>query len=168
MVVTERGCHCHCHCQSRPSRSRAFLSCIGTTIIIPGPGALAMPPRKKVKAKSKSTSNAGLSKPTTDTASRPKTIRGRRGGLKDMPNMPLDVLLEVRVIFCVTKYRNLNPLSLVICCADLWLHASSRLVESGTNQQVIPHILDEQERAVLVEGRIRKRQRPSQVPVVHE
>ena len=25
-----------------------------------------------------------------------RNVRGRRGGLKDMPNMPLDILIEVR------------------------------------------------------------------------
>ena len=165
MVVTERGMD---GCQSRPSPSRAFLSCIGTSII-PGYDALAMPPRKKAKAKSKFATNAGPSKQTTDTASRPKAVRGRRGGLKDMPNMPLDVLLEVRVIFCSRRHhRIINRLSLRIFYADLWLHASSGLTESGANEQVIPRILDEQERAVLVEGRIRKRHRPSQVPVLYE
>ncbi|PIL23931.1 hypothetical protein GSI_13682 [Ganoderma sinense ZZ0214-1] len=55
-----------------------------------------MPPRKKAKAKdTKSTANASPSKQSTDTASRRKAVRGRRGGLKDMPNMPLDVLLEI-------------------------------------------------------------------------
>ncbi len=28
-----------------------------------------------------------------------RNIRGRRGGLKDMPNMPLDILIEVRVLY---------------------------------------------------------------------
>lgn len=37
-------------------------------------------------------------KGTTAVARRPghRNIRGRRGGLADMPNMPLDVLIEVR------------------------------------------------------------------------
>lgn len=26
-------------------------------------------------------------------------LRGRRGGLRDMPNMPLDILVEVRLSF---------------------------------------------------------------------
>lgn len=29
-------------------------------------------------------------------ASRSRTVRGRKGGLKDMPAMPLDILLEVK------------------------------------------------------------------------
>ena len=32
-----------------------------------------------------------------------RNIRGRRGGLKDMPQMPLDILIEVR-----TRYMPLN------------------------------------------------------------
>ena len=35
--------------------------------------------------------------PTKRAAPAQRNVRGRRGGLKDMPNMPLDILFEVRL-----------------------------------------------------------------------
>ena len=61
-------------------------------------------PRKKARLKSDGTT--GVTEATTEattastTSNVPmprKQLRGRRGGLKDMLNMPLDVLHEVRV-----------------------------------------------------------------------
>ena len=47
-----------------------------------------------------STSGATADCPENTQATRApvrRNIRGRRGGLKDMPNMPLDILIEVGV-----------------------------------------------------------------------
>ena len=60
-----------------------------------------MPPRKKAKtsstaagAKSKAASAAGPADNGATALSR-RNVRGRRGGLKDIVNMPFDVLYEV-------------------------------------------------------------------------
>ncbi|RPD66061.1 hypothetical protein L226DRAFT_608973 [Lentinus tigrinus ALCF2SS1-7] len=51
-----------------------------------------MPPRKRTK-KSQTSPPAEENAQLAPTARR--NVRGRRGGLKDMPNMPLDVLMEI-------------------------------------------------------------------------
>ena len=51
-----------------------------------------MPPRKK--ARKTETRNDRAPEPVQQVARR--NVRGRRGGLKDMPGMPLDILIEVR------------------------------------------------------------------------
>ncbi|KAJ8462824.1 hypothetical protein ONZ51_g10652 [Trametes cubensis] len=82
-----------------------------------------MPPRKKArtakpKAPNNSTAvpNAGVSQ-TQDTSSPASTsamqnqprraVRGRRGGLKDLPNMPLDILMEIVVLLHPRDLLNL-------------------------------------------------------------
>ncbi|TBU50710.1 hypothetical protein BD309DRAFT_985349 [Dichomitus squalens] len=55
-----------------------------------------MPARKKVKTHTDaSTGVARTSKDRGKLTTRRKAVRGRRGGLRDMPDMPLDVLLEI-------------------------------------------------------------------------
>ena len=51
-----------------------------------------MPPRKK--ARKPETRNDRAPEHGQQVARR--NVRGRRGGLKDMPGMPLDILIEVR------------------------------------------------------------------------
>ncbi|KAI0942892.1 hypothetical protein AcV7_002185 [Taiwanofungus camphoratus] len=62
--------------------------------------------RKKVKTSNNVTesSDEGVSRPA---ASR-RTLRGKRGGLKDMPNMPLDIIVE---ICCYLEPRDLLALA---------------------------------------------------------
>lgn len=53
-------------------------------------------PRKKARLPAGG-AEAGPATPSTSrNAASKKQLRGRRGGLKDMPNMPIDILLEVR------------------------------------------------------------------------
>ncbi|KAH9942448.1 uncharacterized protein BXZ73DRAFT_74704 [Epithele typhae] len=69
-----------------------------------------MPPRKKLKNDSnKTVEDASEAAGTQDTTPAPRRgVRGRRGGLKDMPNMPLDILFE---IFSVLHPKDLLHLS---------------------------------------------------------
>ena len=63
-----------------------------------------MPPRKRPKRSgvaatasleaSSAADDAGAPIPPSANPSK-KAVRGRRGGLKDMPQMPLDILMEV-------------------------------------------------------------------------
>ena len=59
-----------------------------------------MPPKKRTKT-THSDGNASASKAPAKgnrhatSVARSRNIRGRRGGLQDMPKMPLDVLFEV-------------------------------------------------------------------------
>ena len=63
-----------------------------------------MPPRKRAKRSGASATASLEASSTADDAGAPippsanpskKAVRGRRGGLKDMPQMPLDILMEV-------------------------------------------------------------------------
>ncbi|KAI0748050.1 hypothetical protein C8Q80DRAFT_1169806 [Daedaleopsis nitida] len=74
-----------------------------------------MPPRKKAKtanapaAVTTASQDAGPStgaKPARTGAVR-RNIRGRRGGLKDMPNMPLDILMEIFAVMHPKDLMNL-------------------------------------------------------------
>ncbi|KAH9892451.1 hypothetical protein C8Q73DRAFT_57556 [Cubamyces lactineus] len=75
-----------------------------------------MPPRKKARTagpKSRSASTASGSQASTSTSltavqSKPRrAVRGRRGGLKDLPNMPLDILMEIVVLLHPRDLLNL-------------------------------------------------------------
>ncbi|KAI0744136.1 hypothetical protein C8Q80DRAFT_881284 [Daedaleopsis nitida] len=69
-----------------------------------------MPPRKKTKLKAKleaaAENNSNASATEVDTSRR--NLRGRTGGLKDMPKMPLDILIE---IFSLLHPRDLLSLA---------------------------------------------------------
>lgn len=53
-----------------------------------------------MKTYTTSTSATGLAGTLVQVPTR-RYLRGRLGGLKDMPDMPLDILIEVRVpVFC--------------------------------------------------------------------
>ena len=81
---------------------------------LPSSVSCAMPPKKKVKTtratNSKSSNNAqdgtadksGKNTQVAVRTRRDRQLRGRRGGLEAMPDMPLDVLVEVRT--SVTHY----------------------------------------------------------------
>ena len=68
-------------------------------------------------------------------------IRGKRGGLESMPNMPLDVLIEVRV--CSRILAVLRRLThRVLHLADFWVSSSTRPSEPGAYDasiQRFPH-----------------------------
>ncbi|KAH9892450.1 hypothetical protein C8Q73DRAFT_698062 [Cubamyces lactineus] len=80
-----------------------------------------MPPRKKARtgaAKGRTAFTGGSnasdsqapspSSPSTAVQSKPRrTVRGRRGGLKDLPNMPLDILMEIVVLLHPRDLLNL-------------------------------------------------------------
>ena len=78
-----------------------------------------MPPKKKVKTTratiSKSSNNAqddtadksGKNTQVAVRTRRDRQLRGRRGGLEAMPDMPLDVLIEVRTLvtyYCIVPH----------------------------------------------------------------
>ncbi len=83
----------------------------------PQPVSIIMPPRKKAKTtkakneQTPATTEAGSSKANKSrsggVARRDRNLRGKRGGLESMPNLPLDVLIEVRSITCLTCDVNL-------------------------------------------------------------
>ncbi len=99
-----------------------------------------MPPRRKARkgsaqnsasdAEGQVESVAALNTTHDNTVRR--NLRGRRGGLRDMPNMPLDVLIEVSI----------NPSGVfnhgVLTGADLHGHAPARLTEPCTHKQASP------------------------------
>lgn len=54
--------------------------------------------RVKIDHTTTGSSGEGVAGPSAPRAPR-GAVRGRRGGLKDMPNMPIDILLEVRAMY---------------------------------------------------------------------
>ncbi|KAI0705067.1 hypothetical protein C8T65DRAFT_830619 [Cerioporus squamosus] len=57
-----------------------------------------MPPKKKAKTTHSTSVSSSSKTPATakgGTATRGRNVRGRRGGLQDMPKMPLDILFEI-------------------------------------------------------------------------
>ena len=91
------------------SIARGLASCFRTTTR--SPRSTGMPPRDRgvdaeptsssaMKTYTTSTSATGLAGTLVQVPTR-RYLRGRLGGLKDMPDMPLDILIEVRVpVFC--------------------------------------------------------------------
>lgn len=65
-------------------------------------GDTIMPPRKKQKDVAADHVDEAPGAPKTVATVKPKrVIRGRRGFLKDIPNLPLDVLLEASLSSCI-------------------------------------------------------------------
>ena len=109
-----------------------------------------------------------------------RNVRGRRGGLKDMPNMPLDILIEVRFRYPLslppsgggmggTERRGANSVSMMNVCygtaaADLRTHASARPPQPRTHDQGLPDVPDEPGRGAVLEGRAAAGRGPPGVP----
>ena len=55
-----------------------------------------MPPRKKIALDNKDDGVPTPAKAPPKKEGGRRNLRGKRGGLKDMPSMPLDILQEVR------------------------------------------------------------------------
>lgn len=70
-----------------------------------------MPPRKKQKdVAAVHADEAPEAAPKAVATVKPKrAIRGRRGFLKDIPNLPLDVLLEASLSSCIRMLVSTGP-----------------------------------------------------------
>lgn len=48
----------------------------------------------------------GVVEPSAPPALGRRTIRGKRGALKDMPNMPVDIVIEVRMSSTIERFSS--------------------------------------------------------------
>lgn len=124
-----------------------------------------MPPRKKGR---KETADITASGGATNTGAAPaeaptpvlalaparRNLRGRRGGLRDMPNMPLDILIEVTS----PALRNASELhahnrSPFYRAVDIRSDAPTRPAQPGTHVQELSRVPDEPWLRAVLEGR---------------
>ena len=132
-----------------------------------------MPPRRK-KAKvvasdatTEVATSSGANAETKAHAPTRRNLRGRRGSLKDMLNMPLDVLFEVRILLKrPLLHRNLTAVNSIP--ADFRPHASARLAQPGTDVEGLPHAPHEPRLCAILEGGKRTSARPAGMPYVPE